>query len=186
MSFPPSPSSLSTEEPGSSTNVPAGVGMGGSPSCASLRNKDFQEVTLEKEGRVLLHFAAAYGFRNIQNLVQKLKRGRCPYHYVEVMACPAGSCGVACSSKTARGPYQYQGRGSVPPGQEGWRKPGLLPHLGGRGAQDSRRWEAACHAPECRCPPITALTCLVSSRLLERRRPAQGPRHAQQGASPAG
>jgi len=55
-----------------------------------LRNKDFQEVTLEKEGRVLLHFAAAYGFRNIQNLVQKLKRGRCPYHYVEVMACPAG------------------------------------------------------------------------------------------------
>ncbi|XP_058426431.1 cytosolic iron-sulfur assembly component 3 isoform X4 [Diceros bicornis minor] len=55
-----------------------------------LRNKDFQEVTLEREGRVLLHFAMAYGFRNIQNLVQKLKRGRCPYHYVEVMACPAG------------------------------------------------------------------------------------------------
>lgn len=55
-----------------------------------LRNKDFQEVMLESEGRVLLHFAAAYGFRNIQNLVQKLKRGRCPYHYVEVMACPAG------------------------------------------------------------------------------------------------
>ncbi|GAB5583256.1 nuclear prelamin A recognition factor [Prionailurus iriomotensis] len=55
-----------------------------------LRNKDFQEVTLEKEGQIVLHFAAAYGFRNIQNLVQKLKRGRCPYHYVEVMACPAG------------------------------------------------------------------------------------------------
>lgn len=57
-----------------------------------LRNKDLQEVTLEREGQVLLHFAAAYGFRNIQNLVQKLKRGRCPYHYVEVMACPAGRC----------------------------------------------------------------------------------------------
>lgn len=55
------------------------------------RNKDFQEVTLEHEGQVLLRFAAAYGFRNIQNLVQKLKRGRCPYHYVEVMACPAGA-----------------------------------------------------------------------------------------------
>ncbi|XP_076998401.1 cytosolic iron-sulfur assembly component 3 isoform X2 [Tamandua tetradactyla] len=53
-------------------------------------NKDFQEVTLEREGRVLLHFALAYGFRNIQNLVQRLKRGRCPYHYVEVMACPSG------------------------------------------------------------------------------------------------
>ena len=38
----------------------------------------------------MLRFAAAYGFRNIQNLVQKLKRGRCLYHYVEVMACPSG------------------------------------------------------------------------------------------------
>lgn len=56
----------------------------------SLRNKDFQEVTLERDGQVLLHFALAYGFRNIQNLVQKLKRGKCPYHYVEVMACPSG------------------------------------------------------------------------------------------------
>lgn len=55
-----------------------------------LRNKDFQEVTLEREGQVVLRFAVAYGFRNIQNLVQKLKRGRCPYHYVEVMACPSG------------------------------------------------------------------------------------------------
>ncbi|KAH0520748.1 Cytosolic Fe-S cluster assembly factor NARFL [Microtus ochrogaster] len=55
-----------------------------------MRNKDFQEVTLKREGQVLLRFAVAYGFRNIQNLVQKLKRGRCPYHYVEVMACPSG------------------------------------------------------------------------------------------------
>uniref|UniRef100_A0A2I3HF31 Cytosolic iron-sulfur assembly component 3 n=1 Tax=Nomascus leucogenys TaxID=61853 RepID=A0A2I3HF31_NOMLE len=60
------------------------------PTCAPPRNKDFQEVTLEKEGQVLLHFAMVYGFRNIQNLVQRLKRGRCPYHYVEVMACPSG------------------------------------------------------------------------------------------------
>ncbi|KFP72721.1 Cytosolic Fe-S cluster assembly factor NARFL, partial [Acanthisitta chloris] len=55
-----------------------------------LKNKDFQEVTLERDGVVLLHFALAYGFRNIQNLVQKLKRGKSPYHYVEVMACPSG------------------------------------------------------------------------------------------------
>ncbi|XP_038007595.1 cytosolic iron-sulfur assembly component 3 isoform X2 [Motacilla alba alba] len=40
-----------------------------------LKNKDFQEVTLERDGEVLLQFALAYGFRNIQNLVQKLKRG---------------------------------------------------------------------------------------------------------------
>ncbi|XP_061455106.1 cytosolic iron-sulfur assembly component 3 [Rhineura floridana] len=56
----------------------------------TLKNKDFQEVTLEKGGETLLHFALAYGFRNIQNLVQRLKRGKLPYHYVEVMACPSG------------------------------------------------------------------------------------------------
>ncbi|XP_064438503.1 nuclear prelamin A recognition factor isoform X2 [Mirounga angustirostris] len=53
-------------------------------------NKDFQEVTLEKNGEVLLRFAAAYGFRNIQNVVLKLKKGRFPYHFVEVLACPGG------------------------------------------------------------------------------------------------
>ncbi|XP_051572866.1 cytosolic Fe-S cluster assembly factor narfl-like isoform X4 [Myxocyprinus asiaticus] len=56
----------------------------------TMKNKDFQEVTLEKDGTVLLQFAAVYGFRNIQNLVQKLKRGKSPYHFVEVMACPSG------------------------------------------------------------------------------------------------
>ncbi|XP_035719082.1 probable cytosolic Fe-S cluster assembly factor AGAP009023 [Vespa mandarinia] len=55
-----------------------------------LRNPDFQEAVLEKNGEVLLRFAIANGFRNIQNLVQKLKRGKCPYDYVEVMACPCG------------------------------------------------------------------------------------------------
>ena len=56
----------------------------------TLRNKDFQEVVLEKDGMPVLKFALAYGFRNIQNLVQKIKRGKCPYHFVEVMACPSG------------------------------------------------------------------------------------------------
>ena len=73
----------------------------------TLRNKDFKEVTLEvhiikqrctvllnlyfqMDGHPVLQFAAAYGFRNIQNLVQKLKRKKCQYHYVEVMACPSG------------------------------------------------------------------------------------------------
>ncbi len=37
-----------------------------------------------------LRFAAAYGFRNIQSLVRKVKLGRCEYDYVEVMACPGG------------------------------------------------------------------------------------------------
>lgn len=54
-------------------------------------NKDFQEVSLyDDDGTVLLHFAFAYGFRSIQNLVQKLRRKNCRYQYVEVMACPSG------------------------------------------------------------------------------------------------
>ncbi|XP_038215886.1 probable cytosolic Fe-S cluster assembly factor GL21135 [Zerene cesonia] len=56
----------------------------------NLRNPDFREVTLEQDGKEVLRFAIANGFRNIQNLVQKLKRGKSPYHYVEVMACPSG------------------------------------------------------------------------------------------------
>ncbi|XP_004621184.1 nuclear prelamin A recognition factor isoform X1 [Sorex araneus] len=62
----------------------------GEVTYRTLRNKDLQEVTLEKEGQVLLRFAAAYGFRNIQNVVLKLKRGKAPYHFVEVLACPGG------------------------------------------------------------------------------------------------
>ncbi|CAG8750029.1 11776_t:CDS:2, partial [Acaulospora morrowiae] len=54
------------------------------------RNKDFKEVILEVEGEPLLKFASAYGFRNIQNLVRKIKNGNMQYHYIEVMACPSG------------------------------------------------------------------------------------------------
>ncbi|XP_023584944.1 nuclear prelamin A recognition factor [Trichechus manatus latirostris] len=59
-------------------------------TCRALRNKDFQEVTLEKDGEVVLRFAAAYGFWNIQNTIRKLRRGESPYHFVEVLACPGG------------------------------------------------------------------------------------------------
>ena len=54
------------------------------------RNPDLLEAELIVEGETKLRVAIANGFRNIQNLVQKLKRRRCPYDYVEVMACPAG------------------------------------------------------------------------------------------------
>lgn len=40
---------------------------------------------------MVLRFAAAYGFRNIQNMILKLKKGKFPYHFVEVLAC-AGGC----------------------------------------------------------------------------------------------
>ncbi|KAL3144424.1 hypothetical protein ABBQ32_004170 [Trebouxia sp. C0010 RCD-2024] len=56
----------------------------------TLRNADFREVSLEVDGQTVLRFAAAYGFRNIQTLVRKIKRRACEYDYVEVMACPSG------------------------------------------------------------------------------------------------
>ncbi|KAF9110366.1 hypothetical protein BGX27_006461 [Mortierella sp. AM989] len=71
-----------------------GVDVGSSQGVEvkTVRNADFREVTLEVPGtgEVLLKFAAAYGFRNIQNLVRKVKTGKSPYHFVEVMACPSG------------------------------------------------------------------------------------------------
>lgn len=56
---------------------------------SNKRNPDFAEVTLEINGNVEFRFAKAYGFRNIQNLMRKLK-GNEVYHYIEVMACPSG------------------------------------------------------------------------------------------------
>lgn len=51
---------------------------------------DFREISLERDGKILLKFAAVYGFRNLQNLVRRVKQKKCDYHYVEVMACPSG------------------------------------------------------------------------------------------------
>ncbi|OQR77517.1 hypothetical protein BIW11_07040 [Tropilaelaps mercedesae] len=56
----------------------------------ALRNKDFLEVMFRRGDEVLLRFAICNGFRNIQNIVQRIKRGTCQYHFVEVMACPSG------------------------------------------------------------------------------------------------
>ena len=47
-------------------------------------------MTVEVTGKPPLKMALAYGFRNIQNIVQKIKRGKCSYHFVEIMACPSG------------------------------------------------------------------------------------------------
>lgn len=55
-----------------------------------LRNTDFREVSLEVEGETVLKFALCYGFRNLQNVVRKIKIKKCEYHFVEVMACPSG------------------------------------------------------------------------------------------------
>jgi iron only hydrogenase large subunit-like protein len=62
------------------------------------RNQDFTTVSYTPPGftESTLKFAYSYGFRNIQNLVRKLKPkksnrgGKFEYHFVEVMACPSG------------------------------------------------------------------------------------------------
>ncbi|OBZ83231.1 Cytosolic Fe-S cluster assembly factor narfl, partial [Choanephora cucurbitarum] len=55
------------------------------------KNADVKEYFLQADdGRILLRFATAYGFRNIQNIVRKIKTGKCNYHFIEVMACPGG------------------------------------------------------------------------------------------------
>ena len=57
----------------------------------TLRNSDYKEVNLEIDGETKLRFCLAYGFRNIQNIVQKIKKNSCPYDYIEIMACPSGN-----------------------------------------------------------------------------------------------
>ncbi|KAM4662417.1 nuclear prelamin A recognition factor [Discoglossus pictus] len=69
----------------------------------TLKNKDFQEVCLEKDGETVLRFAAAYGFRNIQNMVLKLRKGKFHYHFVEVLACPGGCLNGKGQAQTADG-----------------------------------------------------------------------------------
>jgi len=59
-------------------------------SYKTMRNADLREVSIEADGETVLRFAHAYGFRNIQNIVQKNKRGKLAYDFVEVMACPSG------------------------------------------------------------------------------------------------
>ncbi len=54
------------------------------------RNADYKEVVLEVGGTAVLRFALAYGFRNIQSVMTKLRKGKCPLHFVEIMACPGG------------------------------------------------------------------------------------------------
>ena len=56
-----------------------------------VRNTDFQEISLyDGSGQPLLCFALAYGFRNIQNIIRRIKTHKMQYHFVEVMACPSG------------------------------------------------------------------------------------------------
>eukprot|EP01124_Arcella_intermedia_P019151 TRINITY_DN2628_c0_g1_i1.p1 TRINITY_DN2628_c0_g1~~TRINITY_DN2628_c0_g1_i1.p1 ORF type:complete len:413 (+),score=81.58 TRINITY_DN2628_c0_g1_i1:286-1524(+) len=54
------------------------------------KTSDFKETSLIVNGNTVLKFAAVYGFRNIHTLVKQIKSNTCPYHYIELMACPSG------------------------------------------------------------------------------------------------
>eukprot|EP00042_Codosiga_hollandica_P040824 m.356702 g.356702 ORF g.356702 m.356702 type:complete len:351 (-) comp55958_c1_seq9:293-1345(-) len=56
----------------------------------SKKSADFSETSLEVDGRPVLRFAIANGFKNIQTIVRKIKSNKCNYHYIEIMACPKG------------------------------------------------------------------------------------------------
>jgi iron only hydrogenase large subunit-like protein len=73
-------------------------------SIISGRNADFTTITYTPEGysEPTLKFAYVYGFKNIQNLVRKLKvkrSGPTPFHFVEVMACPQGCINGGAQSR---------------------------------------------------------------------------------------
>eukprot|EP00041_Stephanoeca_diplocostata_P005512 m.63117 g.63117 ORF g.63117 m.63117 type:complete len:540 (-) comp15830_c1_seq3:143-1762(-) len=56
----------------------------------SRRNPDLREVKLVVDGDTKLRFAAAYGFKSIQTIMRQMKRNKCTYDYIEIMACPKG------------------------------------------------------------------------------------------------
>jgi iron only hydrogenase large subunit-like protein len=72
------------------------------------KGSDYSEVECWSVGseaeRRRIKFARVYGFRNIQSLMLKLKRGQCDLDYVEVMACPSGCVNGGGQLKPAAGP----------------------------------------------------------------------------------
>eukprot|EP00177_Eucheuma_denticulatum_P006257 GFKZ01011403.1.p1 GENE.GFKZ01011403.1~~GFKZ01011403.1.p1 ORF type:complete len:507 (-),score=66.85 GFKZ01011403.1:1422-2942(-) len=55
------------------------------------RSGDLQSITVSNQsGTRTLCFALAYGFRSLQSVLRKVRRGESPYNYIELMACPGG------------------------------------------------------------------------------------------------
>lgn len=73
----------------------------------ALKNKDLLEVLFKRGEEVMLRFAICNGFRNIQNIVQRIKRGTCQYHFIEVMACPSGCLNGGAQLR----PFEQKGNG---------------------------------------------------------------------------
>lgn len=76
-----------------------GINLWGKPLVYTAgRNIDVCEVDLRNHQvssssgntPIKLKFGRAYGFRNIQSLLLKMKQGKCDLDFIEVMACPSG------------------------------------------------------------------------------------------------
>ena len=49
-----------------------------------------REATVSVPGVADVKVAVAYGMKNARVIMEQIKAGNCPYHFVEVMACPGG------------------------------------------------------------------------------------------------
>ena len=49
-----------------------------------------REATIPVPGVADLKVAVVYGLKNARRIMEQIKAGECPYHFVEVMACPGG------------------------------------------------------------------------------------------------
>ena len=55
------------------------------------KNKDFNEILIyDSEKKLIKKFCLAYGFRNIQKIVNDFKNNKLNYDFIEIMACPGG------------------------------------------------------------------------------------------------
>lgn len=58
-----------------------------------LRTQDgIKTMSIDISGKTF-NFAAVNGIGNINNVMEQIKDGTCPYHFIEVMACPNGCIG---------------------------------------------------------------------------------------------
>jgi len=112
-----------------------GKEISGPARFESKQNEDIREVLLKDGPKVLLKFVAAYGFRNIQNVIRRvtkpgpegLARAAECGHFVEIMACPSGCLNgggqvpepkvAALSTGIASNGYAAANGGAAPPGK---------------------------------------------------------------------
>lgn len=81
-------------------NIDLSVEHSHNVSIKTIRNSDYQEISLVNGDTTVLKFALAYGFRNIQNIIRKAKTNKVSqYDYVEIMACPSGCINGGGQSK---------------------------------------------------------------------------------------